>query len=316
VVDTASPFPKKGISAGEVGPNHATTGVPQAIAACIASESALTKRLHLAIRAKNDRNGNDGAAITDLREACCAIRPLRAASLCQDLATRELRGPILTLPKPPLENGHPEDSGNSRESYPELAKLVDRIHSRETDGMAELYRLFSNSIRFYLCRELGPQEMNDKMHDTFIIVVEAIQLGEVRDASRLLGFVRTIARRQVSAYIDEVVQMRRAQIGRDATVWLADLRRNPEERAIFRQTSELVVRLLGELSNLDREILTRYYLREESQDKICSEMTLTETQFRLLKSRAKARFGELGKRKLAHRALPAGFVRISSGLSD
>jgi hypothetical protein len=28
-------------------------------------------------------------------------------------------------------------------------------------------------------------------------------------------------------------------------------------------------------------------------------MDLTETQFRLLKSRAKARFGELGKRRLA-----------------
>jgi RNA polymerase sigma-70 factor (ECF subfamily) len=231
----------------------------------------------------------------------------------QGTATRETRGP---RPKPPLETGHPENSGSSRESYPELVKLVDRIHARETDGMAELYRLFSDSIRFYICRELGPQEMNDKVHDTFIIVVEAIQLGELRDASRLLGFVRTIARRQVSAYIDEVVQMRRAQIDRDAAVRLSDLRKNPEERAIFRQTPELLVRVLGELSNVDREILTRHYLKEEGRDKICSDMALTETQFRLLKSRAKARFGELGKKKLAHRALPEGFVRVSSKLFD
>src|SRR5580658_6272999 len=124
----------------------------------------------------------------------------------RDLATREIRDSVLALPKPPLD-GKPEDSGDVGASYSELVKLVDRIHSRETDGMAELYRLFSNSIRFYLCRELGPQEMNDKVHDTFIIVVEAIQLGELRDASRLMGFVRTIARRQVSLHIDDVVQI-------------------------------------------------------------------------------------------------------------
>jgi RNA polymerase sigma-70 factor (ECF subfamily) len=218
----------------------------------------------------------------------------------QNLAVREIPGGISILRKPPQENGHHEDHGDSEFSA-ELLKLVDRIHSRETDGMAELYQMFSNSIRFYLCQQLGPQEMNDKVHDTFVIVVEAIQLGELRDASRLMGFIRTIARRQVSLHIDNVVQTRRRQMDLDATVRLADLRRNPEERAIFRQRSELLVRVLGELSNLDRKILTRYYLLEQSPADICSDMALTETQFRLLKSRAKARLGELGKKKLAQR---------------
>ena len=44
-------------------------------------------------------------------------------------------------------------------------------------------------------------------------------------------------------------------------------------------------------------------------------MALSETQFRLLKSRAKARFGELGKKKLAHKALHSFFLRTSAGLS-
>jgi hypothetical protein len=41
---------------------------------------------------------------------------------------------------------------------------------------------------------------------------------------------------------------------------------------------------------------------------------LTETQFRLLKSRAKARFGELGKKKLVQKTLQAVFLRTSAGL--
>jgi hypothetical protein len=51
---------------------------------------------------------------------------------------------------------------------------------------------------------------------------------------------------------------------------------------------------------------------EQSQEQICSEMELSDTQFRLLKSRAKSRFGELGKKRLAHRNLQAVFLRTSA----
>ena len=90
---------------------------------------------------------------------------------------------------------------------------------------------------------------------------------------------------------------------------------NPEEAAIFHQRNDLIRRVLAELSDRDQEILTRFYLQEQGQDQICDEMSLSETQFRLLKSRAKARFGELGRKKLAHRNLQAVFLRTSVGLS-
>jgi RNA polymerase sigma factor (sigma-70 family) len=209
------------------------------------------------------------------------------------------------------EGGPVEDP----ESYAEWVDLVDRIRSHETDGMAELYDLFSKGIRFYLCRQLGPQELDDKVHDTFVVVVQAIRRGELREPSRLMGFVRTIVRRQVAAHIDKVVHTRRDQIDLDSTVRLAAPEENPEERAIFSQRTELINRVLGELSDRDREILTRFYLLEQSQDQICSEMGLSETQFRLLKSRAKARFGELGRKKLTHRVLHAIHMRTSAATS-
>lgn len=201
------------------------------------------------------------------------------------------------------------------ESYAEWIELVDRIRASETDGMEELYQLFSKGIRFYLCRQLGPQELDDKVHDTFVVVVQAIRRGELREPSRLMGFVRTIVRRQVAAHIDKVVHTRRDQIDLDSTIRLADPLENPEEKAIFSQRTDLINRVLGELSDRDREILTRFYLLEQPQDQICSEMALTETQFRLLKSRAKARFGELGRKKLTHRALHTVLVRTSASLS-
>lgn len=198
--------------------------------------------------------------------------------------------------------------------YRALSLLVERIRNQETDGMEELYVLFSKGIRFYLCRQLGAQEFDDKVHDTFLLVVQAIRRGELRDPQRLMGFVRTIVRRQVAAHIDRVVHVRRDHMDLESSARIADPNGNPEDTAIFRQRVELIQRVLSELSERDREILTRFYLWEQGQEQICSEMSLTETQFRLLKSRAKARFGELGRKKLNHRALSAFFLRTSAGI--
>ncbi len=202
----------------------------------------------------------------------------------------------------------------SPEAYAGWVELVERIKSGEADSMEELYQLFSKGIRFYLCRQLGPQELDDKVHDTFVVVVQAIRRGELREPERLMGFVRTIVRRQVAAHIDRVVHNRREQVDLDSTVRVADPRENPEESAIFRERAELIQRVLSELTERDREILTRFYLNEQSQEQICTEMSLTETQFRLLKSRAKARFGELGKKKLSQNTLQAVFLRTSASL--
>jgi RNA polymerase sigma-70 factor, ECF subfamily len=203
----------------------------------------------------------------------------------------------------------------SEDAYAGWVALVARIQSGETDGMEELYQLFSRGIRFYLCRQLGPQELDDKIHDSFLVVVQAIRRGELREPERLMGFVRTIVRRQLAAHIDKMVHDRRDQTELDATVRVADPRGNPEETAMFRQRKDLIHRVLSELGDRDREILTRFYLNEQAQDQICEEMALTDTQFRLLKSRAKARFGELGKKKLAHKGLQGIFMRTSAGSS-
>jgi RNA polymerase sigma factor (sigma-70 family) len=204
-------------------------------------------------------------------------------------------------------------SGDSpRELRPDWSGLVARIQDGDPGAMEELYRVFSRGIRFYLCRQLGPQELDDKVHDTFLIVVQAICRGELRDPDRLMGFVRTVVRRQVAAHIDKAVQARREQADLQCGSIVSDGRNNPEQDAISRQRQEIMTAVLRSLSRRDREILTRFYLRGESQEQICGEMGLTETQFRLLKSRAKARFGELGRRKLQKRVLPSLLPRAVS----
>jgi len=42
--------------------------------------------------------------------------------------------------------------------YEKWRSLVERIQSGDERGMEELYSVFSKGIRYYLCRQLGPQE--------------------------------------------------------------------------------------------------------------------------------------------------------------
>jgi RNA polymerase sigma factor (sigma-70 family) len=200
--------------------------------------------------------------------------------------------------------GTVSEAGRGPRAEVDWVELVNRIRAGDPKGMEELYRLFSRGIRFYLCRQLGRQELDDKIHDIFLIVVQAIRRGELREPKRLMGFVRTVVRRQVAAYIDQAVHSRRGFQNLECGGEVSDAHESPEETAMAQQRAEIMETILRSVSSRDREILTRFYLLEQTQERICEEMHLTETQFRLLKSRAKARFGEIGKRKLVTRALP------------
>ena len=182
---------------------------------------------------------------------------------------------------------------------PPWSGLVEQIRNGNSSALEQMYHIFSTGIRFYLCRQLGPQDLDDKVHDVFLIIVQSIQKGELREPERLMGYVRTIVRRQVAAQIDDNVKARRNQADLEFGMALSDRHPNPERSAIEHQNGELALRVLNSLPKRDREVLARFYLEEQPADQICREMGLTQTQFRLVKSRAKARFGELGRTRFS-----------------
>lgn len=181
------------------------------------------------------------------------------------------------------------------------AGIVERIQANDPSGMEELYAVFTTGIRFYLCRQLGPQDLDDKVHDAFLTIAQSIRRGDLREPERLMGYVRTVVRRQVAGYIGTAVESRRNIVDPDHGAVLRDQQLDPERKAIEGQNVELAMRVLGTLPRRDREVLVRFYLQEQSPRQICRDMGLTPTQFRLTKSRAKARFTELGKARFARR---------------
>jgi len=165
-----------------------------------------------------------------------------------------------------------------------------------------LYAVFVKGVRFFLWRQLGPQDLDDKVHDVFLIITQSIRRGELRDPERLMGYVRTVVRRQVAAHIDSAVHARRNHQALDPSLTLSDHQPDPERRAIEKENQDVALRMLAGLPKRDREVLIRFYLQEQSAEEICRDLNLTETQFRLIKSRAKARYGELGRRRFSQRS--------------
>jgi RNA polymerase sigma-70 factor (ECF subfamily) len=179
-----------------------------------------------------------------------------------------------------------------------LDLLANRVRRGDDNAMEELYEIFSKGVRFMLFRQLGPDDLDDKVHDVFVIITQAIRNGELREPARLMGYIHTVVRRQIVGYIDRAVSLRRNRVELDFDEALCDLHPDPETEAIQRENGELALRVLQSIPKRDREVLTRFYFKEESPDEICRALGLSETQFRLIKSRAKARFGELGRRRL------------------
>jgi RNA polymerase sigma-70 factor, ECF subfamily len=185
------------------------------------------------------------------------------------------------------------------------SRLVDLVRAGNPAGMEELYAVFAKGIRFFLWRQIGTQDLDDKVHDVFLIITQSIQRGELREPERLMGYVRTIVRRQVAAHIESAVRARRDHRPIDNLSTLRDRTPDPERTVIAIESHEVAMRVLNGLPQRDREVLVRFYLREQSADQICRELGLTDTQFRLIKSRAKARYGKLGQRRMARRSDPS-----------
>jgi DNA-directed RNA polymerase specialized sigma24 family protein len=173
-----------------------------------------------------------------------------------------------------------------------LADLVDRIRRGHPTGFEELYGMAKN-FSFFLLRQLGHDDLQDKVHDVFVTTAQAIVAGKLRDPERLVPFVTTVTRFYTYGQIDRRTRWRKLE-GSLEHVNVPDARINLEQTAYCKQKAQIVWEILGVLKPRDSELLRRFYLQEQTKEEICREMKLTPTQFRLLKSRAKSRFTALG----------------------
>jgi RNA polymerase sigma factor (sigma-70 family) len=177
------------------------------------------------------------------------------------------------------------------------SEIVANIRSGDNREAEGLYTAVSDCARAQLFRSVDPQVVDDYVQEVLIVVLEAIRHGELRDPECLMGFVRTVTRRQAGVHIrGAIVRRRRLISAHPAFTPVAPSRESPEAKVGFQQRAALLRKVLELLCLRDREILVRFYYDEQNSQQICTEMHLTSTQFRLYKSRALAKCGELTAR--------------------
>jgi RNA polymerase sigma-70 factor (ECF subfamily) len=174
--------------------------------------------------------------------------------------------------------------------------LVEMILGGHPAGLEQLYTMARN-FTFFIMRQLGTEDLLDKVHDVFVSAATAITAGKLRDAERLTPFLTTLTRFYTYGQIDRRV-VRRKYLTPLEHANIPDRRVNLEHN-VYRQQKRVIVReILSSLPKRDRDVLERFYVHEQSKEQICQEMNLTPTQFRLLKSKAKSTFAKLGQRRL------------------
>jgi RNA polymerase sigma factor (sigma-70 family) len=183
------------------------------------------------------------------------------------------------------------------------ASLLRRIREENDGAMDDLYREFSRGLTHYFLRHrVDPQELGDRMQETFVSLLEAIQHDRLREPGSLPGFLMTIARRQVADYIGHVSRQRREFVDTDEALSMPDPAASPDQLASTSHQVQLMREMLEQLDATDRELLEGFYIRAESREVICKRLGITGDQFRLSKSRAKAKFVALAERSLPRRA--------------
>lgn len=175
-----------------------------------------------------------------------------------------------------------------------LGSVVERIRAGDSQAAEELHSILYRGIRFLAQRQIGPIDAEDVAQQTLLITLRAIHNGVIQNPQALPGFARTVAQREVIRILEQR-KAARTELTDICLAHVSDPRSNPEEDALAHETQALMLCALRAISDLDREILTRFYLHEQSKEQVCLEMRLTATQFRLLKSRAKARLAEKGR---------------------
>ena len=168
-----------------------------------------------------------------------------------------------------------------------------RIRAGETAAERELVERFSRGIRVILRSVARDAAVGDDLHqETLRVLLERLRAGEVRSPEQLPAFVASLARNLATRHYQ-----RARNVVEDSTLRLArleDEQPNALERMSRAEEVRLVRQVLEELPvERDRELLRRYYLGQESKERIQADHGLSSLQFNRVLHRARKRFQEL-----------------------
>ncbi len=174
------------------------------------------------------------------------------------------------------------------------AELVRRIAAGETRAEAELVESYGGALRFLARRYTRDEaDAEDLYQGTLMLALEKIRRHEVREPEHLASFLRALAKNLgTQRYRRRSYTAERAMA--DPPDAADGSRPDPLAALLRTERAKVTRRLLAELGVArDREVLLRYYIAEESSQRICADLDIGTEHFYRVLHRARLRFRRL-----------------------
>jgi RNA polymerase sigma-70 factor (ECF subfamily) len=151
-------------------------------------------------------------------------------------------------------------------------------------------------LQVFLQRNIDHHAAEDLLQRTFLQAIKKIRTEGLDDPENLSGYLyRTACKMAVAYWRGELA--RRYENDGEVLAAVEDDALTLEERVDNEQLARHVRDLIDHLPvRRDREVLERFYLREEPRISIRESLQLTELQFNQVLWRARQRFGDILRR--------------------
>ncbi len=179
---------------------------------------------------------------------------------------------------------------NHNEERQVAANLVNRVQNGDRAAETEMIERYSRGLRFLLRRKTRDTTLTeDFLQETWAIALVKIRENGLDNPKRLAGYLCGIAN-NLALGENRRVNRQRTSVNSEIVALIPDESSNP-----FRYVSraEVCKQVRGLLENLtkerDREILERFYVREEDKESICKRLDVDGIHFNRVLYRARQR---------------------------
>ena len=184
--------------------------------------------------------------------------------------------------------GHSSSAADPRDSV-----LVAAVAERGGMQDAMYLRYRRPLMQVFLQRRIDRDAAQDLLQRTFLQAIKKIRSEGLDDPNNLGGYLYRTACKLATAYWRGELSRRHESDG-ELLSNLKDDALSLEESLDHDMQAKCVRELMGKLPVArDREVLERFYLKEEPRSAIRESMNLTELQFNQVLWRARQRFAEI-----------------------
>jgi hypothetical protein len=140
-----------------------------------------------------------------------------------------------------------------RNSQPvDWADLVAGIRAGDEEAVLRLGDVFQDGIHFFLRRGLGQHKLESRQREVLSLVVKSIRETSIDDPNRLASHVLTVLHEYIGSEMTACPHLV-----------------SEDESRVDIESVGAIRKLLAQIADIDREVLNRYYVDQETREQVC-----------------------------------------------